>query len=146
MMLDKQTVLSDNQAVTTGTEVSTNAYDMGAAGTMPYNYGSAPHDIGSGTPVEVIVEVLTAFTAGTSLKVNLITSASSNLGTPTILCGSDAVAEASLVAGYQFRLRAIPQGIGQRYLGVQYVTVGTHSTGNVTAAVVLDRDSHHRPI
>jgi hypothetical protein len=57
MITDAQTKFSDAQAVTTGTQVSTNSYDMGVA-----------RDIGRGRDLRVYANVTTAFTGGTSCR------------------------------------------------------------------------------
>lgn len=149
MIFDLQALFSDKQAVTTGTQLSTNSLDTlagQALQSMPAHFGSPLHDPGRGNMLTVLVMVNTAFTGGTSLQVNLISSANENLSSATVLSSSAVIAEASLVSGYQFRLTAFPQGITQRYLGVQYVTVGTHSTGTITAGIVFARDSNYAPI
>jgi hypothetical protein len=77
---------------------------------------------------------------GTSVTFQVITSAAANLGTPTIVGATNAVVTASLVAGYKTAVRINPTlfANGQRYLGAQYTIVGTYTSGNVTADVVLD--------
>lgn len=147
MLLDLQTLLSDSQAPTTGTTVSTNSIDLGVAGTMPPGFqarGNAPHDLGTGAfPGKLLVQVDTTFTSGGAgtLRVDLITSASANLGSPTILESTPALALATLVAGYQFRL-ALPVGITQRYLGVQYVIATADMTaGSITAGFLIDKQT-----
>lgn len=151
-MLDLQTLLSNAQAVTTGTQLSTNAYDLwngnSAVPTVPLaryapQAGGAPLvDPGRGGLSELLVQVVTAFAGGTSLQVKLVQADDAALGTNlVVLQESVAIVEASLVAGYQFRL-ALPAGFTQRFLGLQYVTVGTHTAGNVTAGLVIDKQTN----
>ena len=47
------------------------------------------------------------------------------------------IAEATIVAGYRFRI-ALPVGIAiaDRYMGLQFVTVGTHGAGTITAGLI----------
>lgn len=145
MMFDKETLLSNAQAPTTGTTVSTNSYDLGAAGTVPGLGGTVPYDVGKGKMVEVDVQVTTTCTSGGSntTKAQLITSASADLSTPTVIASSEAIAVATLIAGYRFRLRGITQGVTQRYLGVQYVIATADLTaGAFTAGVILDVQSN----
>lgn len=146
MLLDKQTLLSDSQdlAQAAGTYLSTNSIDLGAAGTMPNGFqsrGTAPHDIGrSPYPPHILVQVDETFTSGgaATLQVKLITDDAAALGSPTIIHSTEAIALATLVAGYQFRI-ALPVGIAERYLGVQYViATATTTAGKVTAALVVD--------
>jgi hypothetical protein len=130
MITDAQTKFSDAQAVTTGTQVSTNDYDMGIA-----------RDIGRGRDLRVYCNVVTAFTGGTSLQVNLIQSANSDLSSPTVIYAGTAVAEASLTAGANLMDIVLPKTT-QRYIGFQFVTVGTHTAGAVTGGIVMNTDSN----
>lgn len=148
MMIDKETLLSDSQdlAQVAGTYVSTNSIDLGAAGTVPGGFqarGGPGHDIGRSPKAKILVQVDESFVGATAtVKVDLITSASANLGTPTILESTQAIPVATLIAGYQFRL-ALPVGVTQRYLGVQYtIATATTTAGKCTAALVLDRQTN----
>lgn len=147
MILDRQLLLSENQDLSqnTGTYVSTNTIDLLATGVIPGRLGGLPvSDIGRGNAPELLVQVTETFTSGTSstVQAQLITSATDNLGSPTVIASTAAIAHATLVAGYQFRL-AVPPGIAQRYLGVQYVIGGAATTaGTVTAGIVLDKQTN----
>jgi len=133
MITDAQLLFSDQQADVrnAATYVSTNTVDLGVA-----------RDIGNGQTLYVEFTVNDAFTGGTSVQFQVISSAAANLGTPTVLATTPAVVDATLITGYSTQL-AIPPvvGNGQRYLGVQYVGVGTHSTGKVSARLVLQVDN-----
>lgn len=145
MILDRQNIVSDAQAVTTGNQVSTDAIDLwgqATAPTIPGLGGSVIKDVGRGGQVEMLIQVVTPFASGTSLQFQLIGATANDLTTgQKVYSETAAIAEASLVAGYQARL-AIPDGIDLRFLGVRYVTVGTHTAGNVTAGIVGTRQSH----
>jgi hypothetical protein len=130
MITDAQTKFSDAQAVTTGTQVSTNAYDMGVA-----------RDIGRGRNLRVYANVGTAFTAGTSLQTNVIESANSDLSSPSVIATGAVIAEASLTAGARLLDIVLPQ-TSKRYIGLQFVTVGTHTAGTVNGGIVMDTDSN----
>jgi hypothetical protein len=130
MITDAQTKFSDAQAVTTGTQVSTNAYDMGVAG-----------DIGRGRQLRVFANVGTAFTGGTSLGTNVIESANSDLSSATVIATGAVIVEASLTAGARLLDIALPQTT-KRYLGLQFITVGTHTAGTVNGGIVMDTDSN----
>lgn len=147
MMIDKENLLSDSQdlAQVAGTYASTNAIDLGAAGTVPAGFqarGAPGHDLGRSPMMEILIQVDETFVGtGATVQVDIISSASANLGTPTVLASSAAIAKATLIAGYQFRL-SVPQGITQRYLGVQYtIAVATTTAGKVTTALVLDKQT-----
>jgi hypothetical protein len=130
MITDAQTKFSDAQAVTTGTQVSTNDYDMGTA-----------RDIGRGRPLRIVANVGTAFTGGTSLQTNVIESANSDLSSPTVIVTGAVIAEAALTAGKSLLDVVLPTTT-KRYLGLQFVTVGTHTAGTVNGGIVMDSDSN----
>jgi len=128
MITDAFLRLSDGQALTT-TAVSTNTVDLGVA-----------RDMGAGEDIYVYFTVPVALAGGTSVTFQIITSAAANLGTPTVVGSTAAVATASLVAGYKTAVRINPSvfATGQRYLGAQYTISGTYTSGTVTADVVHD--------
>jgi len=128
MITDAFLRLSDGQALTT-TAVSTNTVDLGVA-----------RDMGAGEDIYVYFTVPVALAGGTSVTFQVITSAAANLGTPTVVGSTAAVATASLVAGYKTAVRINPSvfATGQRYLGAQYTISGTYTSGTVTADVVHD--------
>lgn len=132
MITDALAQLSSAQAVT-ASAVSTNTIDLLQA-----------RDLGPGNELQVAFSVDTTATAAGAATVNfqIITSASANLSSPTILVQTDAIPKATLVAGFRFALdipRTQLTALGQRYLGVQY-TVGTGplTAGAFSAAVVMD--------
>lgn len=117
---------------TTGTQVSNNVIDLLNARDL---------GIGDDPALKVLVEVLTAFTSGTSLQVNFQTSPD-NVTFTTAVSGP-VVAEAALLAGAYLLSVDVPRpapGLAlPRYWRLQYVSVGTHATGTIFGAVVLDR-------
>lgn len=137
---DKHATLSDDQAVTT-TDYSTGSYDLWngntSAPTIP-GYGTATptNDPGRGVDVEIEAQVTEAFANGTSIVCAVITSANENLTSETVLHQTAAIATATLIAGYKFRLGTIPVGVAQRYLGLKYTVVGTMNAGKITAGIV----------
>lgn len=130
MYMDAQARPSLAQAITTGTQVSTDTIDLLSASDNPGR---------SGTPLRAVAVVSTTLTGGTSVQAQLISSASSNLSSPTVLASGPVVAEAAAVAGAQLLDVPVPD-VAQRYLGFQYVTVGTHGAGAVTAGIVGGSD------
>lgn len=128
MITDKLLRVSEDQALTT-TAVSTNTIDLSVA-----------RDIGEGENLFMNFAVTTALAGGTSVKFEVISSASADLSSPTVIGSSDAVVTASLVAGYNTAVRINPSiaSNGQRYLGARYTIVGTYSSGKVTADVVMN--------
>jgi len=82
--------------------------------------------------------VTEALANGTSVTFEIITSASANLGTPTVIGSSDAILTAALTVGKNVVVRLNPEiaGKGQRYLGARYTIAGTFNAGKVTADIV----------
>ena len=128
MITDKLLRVSTDQALTT-TAVSTDTIDLSIA-----------RDIGEGRQLCMNFAVTAALTGGTSVKFEVISSASANLSSPTVIGSTDAIVTASLVAGYNTAVSINPQiaSVGQRYLGARYTISGTYSAGTVTADVVIN--------
>jgi hypothetical protein len=130
MLMDAQNRPSFAQAITTGTQLSTDSIDLLSALDNPGR---------SGMPLRAIAVVTTAFTGGTSMKAQLIESDNANLSSPTVLAEGAVIVEASLTAGAKLIDVPMPD-TSKRYLGFQYVTVGTHGAGAVTAGIVGGTD------
>lgn len=115
------------------TYTSTNTIDLSQA-----------RDLGSGAPIRVLYNIDVAFAGGTSIQPQIITSAAANLSSPTIIDGGNVILLAALTLGQLFvrflpELTANPLGsLGQRYLGVQYVSLGTFTTGSISCRLVND--------
>jgi hypothetical protein len=135
MIFDKQTMFSDAQAVT-ATAASTNAIDLG-----PIASGIA-RDIGKGTPVPLLVQVVEDFTLLTSLKIDLEFD-STDTFTPdkTITLGTYLLAD--LKAGMQVPYQFIPDGANMRYMRLKYTVTGTSpDAGKITAGIVMGRQTN----
>lgn len=130
MIMDAQNRPSLAQLVTTGTQVSTDSIDLLAAQDNPGR---------SGQPMRAVALVATTLTGGTSIQAQLIQSANSNLSSPDVLASGPVVAEASAVAGAILLDVPLPD-VTKRYLGFQYVNVGTHGAGAVTSGIVGGTD------
>ncbi|MBC7818068.1 MAG: hypothetical protein IAG10_14355 [Planctomycetaceae bacterium] len=151
MILDKQLMFSEAQAVdsgvtfATGNQLSTNTIDLGAVGSQA-NGGTPIYDIGRGDSIRVMARVVTAFTSGGSATMvfQLVqadnAALSSNL---EVLAATNAIAVASLVAGYKAILGFVPQGVTKRYIGMRYVVATANMTaGAVTSGLVIDTQSN----
>jgi hypothetical protein len=128
MIIDKQNLFSEDQAVT-ASAVSTNVIDLGAEGT--------------GTPspnlkdAELFVQVTEAFATLTSLTVALQTDSAEGFGTVETVLQSAAIPVASLLVGYKFKLRGLPEGLS-RYVRLNYTVAGSNaSAGKIFAGLVL---------
>lgn len=108
----------------TGTDtsvLSTNTIDLLAA-----------RDIAEGETLFMHSEVVTAASGGTSVEIQVIATDAANLtGNVTVIGSSGAIPIASLTAGARFAVPLRPRigSLGQRYLGVRYVTVGAVAAG-----------------
>lgn len=139
MIFSAQQLFSDDQAIT-ATADSTNVIDLGVPGT-PFD-AAAPlnQDIGKGNKVPILIQVTEDFDNLTSLEFKISTGATTALGTTVI---SKVVVLADLVAGYQFPVDVLPNEITERYLGIEYVVVGTTPTaGTVTAGITMGNQTN----
>lgn len=137
MILDKTNEFSDGQAIT-ASAISTNVIDLNPDNANPII------GIGSGEPVELIVQVDTTATAAgaATVTVSLESSAAPNMSAPTVHITTGAVALADLTAGSEIARFRLPAGDYKRYLGVRY-TVGTGplTAGAFSAFIVKDGQS-----
>jgi hypothetical protein len=131
MIMDAYLLLSDAQAFT-ATAVSTNTIDLGGTN----------RDIGTGTPMVAMMTIDVAADAGTgdeTYEFQIITSASADLSSPTVIA-SRVISRTALLLGTLHYLD-VPMGgvIAQRYLGARLVLGGT--TPSVTATIaIIPRD------
>lgn len=139
MIFSAQQLFSDDQAITASAD-STNVIDLGVAGT-PYDAAAALNqDIGKGAKVPFLAQVTEAFNNLTTLEIKISTGATTALGTTIV---SQVIALADLVVGKQVALDVLPNGIVERYLGVEYVVVGAApTTGKVTAGITMGNQTN----
>jgi hypothetical protein len=127
MIIDKETLLSDGQAIT-ATANSTHIYDTGSAA-----------DVGRGSnqAIETFARVGAAFNNLTSLAVVLQTATDAAFTTPIDLW-SKSFPLAELTANKDLKLPLVPRG-ARRYLRFRYVVTGTNpTTGTLDAGLVLN--------
>ena len=126
MITDSLLRVSEDQALTT-TAVSTNTVDLSVA-----------RDMGEGTTLYMNFAITEALANGTSVTFEVITSASANLGSPTVIGSSAAIVTSALTLGKNIVVTLNPEiaGKGQRYLGARYTVAGTYNAGKVTADIV----------
>lgn len=124
------------QAITgTGTVVSTDSIDL----------LSANRNVGRSFGMRMFCNVTVALAGGTSIQAQLIQSANSNLSSPDVLASGPTVALASAIAGAELLDVPIP-GTSKRYLGLQFVLVGTFTgAGAVQGGVVSETDNQPYP-
>jgi len=132
MILDKENLFSDDQAIT-GTANSTNVIDLGVV-----------RDIGKGVPVPVLIQVTESFNGADTISAQVQTDDNESFSSATTLATSGNVAIADLVAGYQFPIQYMPTGT-ERYLRIVYTFTGATAPtqGKVTAGVVASHQHGH---
>lgn len=144
-MMDIENVVSNYQSIAAaaGAILSDKSLDTGAAPTLPDSFqavGTPFHDFGRGAPIHCFVKITEAVSTGSSPTVAcaLVMADDAALTTNlTVLEDTGAIAAATLVVGYQFRLGTIPPGLSRRYVGFRYtIAVATTTTGKVFAAFV----------
>lgn len=126
MVIDAKLMLSEEQAIT-ATAASEDILDFERA--------QAP-GIGGGSQVRVVVVVETTFVSGATDGTLTISVRDDTVapidGSSTVIVASEAIAEATLVAGYRKEL-VVPAEDHGRIMGLYYTVAGT---GNFTAGAV----------
>ena len=125
-----QTVTGTNTSV-----LSTNTIDL-----APLTIGgNQPIDMGQGESLEVLIEVTTAASGGTSVQFQLIEADDAALTTNVqVIVQTDAIAVATLTAGTLIPLhydRAAPYA-PRRYIGLRYQLVGAVAAGAYIGTIV----------
>lgn len=129
MICDKSLQLASGQGSIAGAVVySTNFIDLSLTD------GLQTYDM----PAYLIARVGTAFAAGTSLTLELISTtaapsdvAGTGLGTVTVEASSGAIVTASLTINTIVWKLPIPNKISRRYLGIKMTPAGTFNAGTI---------------
>jgi len=133
------TVTGQNVFGASSTTTSTNVIDLSSGG-IPSS--GQTRDIGAGNDfAKVRVEVVTAFSGGTSCTFNLVAADDAGISTNVTVIGSTgAIAVASLTAGARFEAEINTRILskGQRYIALQAVMSGTSTAGAIYADVGPD--------
>lgn len=142
------TILAPTDTPTTGTQTSTNIIDLHDAGipVLVANQGARDMGIGDMPSLKIHVVVTVAFTLGTSLQINLQGAPDNGSGAPgtfATFASTPVYAEASLIIGARLFDQDMPRppldAPFPRFLQLQYVSVGTHTTGQIRGNIVIDR-------
>ena len=134
MILDLQTMFSDDQALTT-TAVSTNVIDLTAAQTPPYQ-NALVRDIGPGTPIDILIQ-LTVASGGTSPTLIAQLQKDDNVGFASAVVVAVSATLAGGLVGDRLSIRYMPDGTDEQFIRLNYVTGGTSPTHTVTAGIAL---------
>ncbi len=139
MIFSAQQLFSDDQAIT-GDADSTNVIDLGVPGTPFDAAATLNQDIGKGAKIPVLAQVTEVFNTLTSLNIAISTGATTALGT-TI--ATQNILLADLIVGKQINIDVLPNGIVERYLGIEYDVVGTDpTTGKITAGITMGNQTN----
>lgn len=135
MLLDENTLFSDDQAVT-ASAASTNYMDLQAGSTPPAAPAALVQKIGGGNDIPLLIQVTEDFATLTSLTVTIQVDDNTSFSSATTVASSHAVPAASLVAGYQFPLVTLPNTVNERYVRLYYTVGGSNATaGTITASI-----------
>ncbi len=137
-------------APTTGTQDASTILDLGLTNALPNSAsGGGARDLGIGDKPSLKLSAIAtvAFTGGTSLQIELQGAPDNGSGAPgsyTVMWLGPVFPEATMVAGCQLANVDLPRVIFEqvlpRYLKLTFISVGTHSLGQVEAQIVIDRD------
>lgn len=135
MIFDNTLLFSKAQAITADA-ASTNVIDLRALNTV---YGAAAallRDIGIGSKVPLLCQVVEAFNTLTSLEFQLQGSVDEAFTSPVVIARETKLL-AALTVGAQFNIDFIPRGATYRYMRMYYDVTGTPPTlGKITAGIV----------
>jgi len=140
MILDMQSLFSDNQAIT-ATAVSTNVVDLGAT-EAPVNRAAPTNpalikDLGKGEPVPLLIQVTEDFDALTSLNISIEIDTVEAFSSATEVIEVEVVL-ADLVAGYQTPIIWVPTKVNERFMRLNYTVTGSNPTvGTITAGLCM---------
>lgn len=140
MILNKNLLLSDGQAIT-ATAISENVILWPTNGTPPFEAAAITRNLGRGTPIPILMQVIEAFATLTSLTITLETADNAALSSgAVVLASSGTIAAASLVVGYRPTFtRFVPDATMKSYFGLRYTVGGSDATtGKITAAVATE--------
>ena len=136
-MMDFENIVSNQQSLVqaAGAILSERSLNLGTADTLPAAFqavGTPFKDVGRGGPLFCFVKVTETFdSAGDAVtcKVALVSADNAALDSNlTVIYETAAIAQAVLLAGYQFLLGSVPPGITQQYLGFRYTTAVADAT------------------
>lgn len=145
MIIDKELQFADGTwaPTATGDNISPNVLDTSPLGGIPTANGG--RNIGEGESMYLVITVKTAVTSAGSATVDFrlrTDSAANGTTAPVDLMSSGAIAKASLIPGYQIRLK-LPSASYKKYIMVN-ANIGTAvlTAGAFEAEIVKDLSSN----
>lgn len=144
MIFDRTLLFSNAQALT-ASAASTDIVDLLATGRV---YGAAANltkDIGKGQGIPLLVQVVSAAVGLASVTIAIQVDDNEAFSSPKEVA-SQTIPLASLTAGAQFNIQAIPPGTNERYLRINYTLTDDGTVGGMavsfTAGVVMGVQSN----
>lgn len=135
MIFDKTLQFSDRQAVTADA-ASTNIIDLRALGQVYGHAAGLTRDVGIGSKVPLLCQIVEAFNNMTSLEIQLQGSVDEAFTTPVVIA-REVVLLADAKIGKQFNIDFLPRGTKFRYIRLYYDVTGTApGAGRITAGIV----------
>lgn len=136
-----QQMFSEGQAIVADA-ASTNILDLGVAATPILSGGALVRDIGKGTPLHILIQVIEAFDNLTTLDISLQVDDNAGFSSAKTVA-TDSIALADLVAGKQSHLQYVPNGTDERYFRLFYDVVGTNpAAGEITAGITMGNQTN----
>lgn len=129
MILDKQSMFSDRQAITSSC-ASEQTMDLRVSGL----------NMGFGTKVPLLIQVNEEFTGVQAVKITLQTSDDANFSDISDLAQVSLTDQGLKAGGRPVGLDALPSGLYKRYLRLFYELGGTATSGKITAGVSMGSD------
>jgi hypothetical protein len=129
MILDERLEFCDATALSTAATADAILGDVIDRGSTP-----TLTDIGTGEPIYLVIQVTTALTDATSLRIRLVSDSTANLATSkTTHWDSGVIAIASWPVGTKFVVAVPWDATVERYVGLWQNVVGTLGAGAVNA-------------
>lgn len=132
MILDKQSMFSDRQAITSSC-ASEQTMDLRVSGL----------NMGFGTKVPLLIQVNEEFTGVQAVKIMLQTSDTADFSDLSNLAEVNLTEQGLKAGGRPVGLDALPSGRYKRYLRLFYELNGTATSGKLTAGVSMGADETH---
>jgi hypothetical protein len=146
MIQSLQSMFSNQQAIT-ATARSANVYNLGATGTPAGTSTALNRDEGKGHKIPIIIQVTETFATLTSLKVAVQVDDNAAFTSATTVLETEAIAAATLVAGYQFNIDALPLKTNEQYLSLLYTVAGSNATaGKISAWIAFKGNGQTAPL
>ncbi len=139
MILSDQDIFSNAQAIT-ATAASANAIDLKATGIIYGASGAMARDVGKGSKIPLLVQVVETFVSGaTDGTLNIAVELdSTEIFTPDKTINLGTFLEADLVPGFQIPFDVLPNGLSLQFMRLKYTVGGSgdFTGGKLTAGIV----------